>query len=51
MDSIILEFLEVYKRLDELCKQILSSDTGISEYIAWMSEEKQGYKKVGDWEI
>lgn len=29
----ILEFLENYKKLDELCRQILSSDRGVSEYI------------------
>ena len=33
MDNMILEFLEAYKSLDELCQQILSSDRGISEYI------------------
>lgn len=29
MDNIILEFLQVYKSLDMLCKQILSSDRGV----------------------
>lgn len=50
MNNIILEFLENYKSLDELCKQILSSDRGISEYIYEMSNEKQGHMKVACWE-
>lgn len=39
MDNMILEFLEAYKSPDELCKQILSSDRGISEYIDEMERE------------
>lgn len=50
MDSDILEFLEAYKSLDELCKQILSSDKGISEYIAEMEYENQGRMLVVRWE-
>lgn len=46
----ILEFLEAYKSLDELCKQILSSDKGVSEYIDEMKYENQGYQMVPDWE-
>lgn len=45
----ILEFLENYKNLDALCRQILSSDRGISEYIDEMSNESQGYRIAG-WE-
>ncbi len=45
----ILEFLEKYKNLDELCKQILSSDRGVSEYIDEMSKESRGYRIAG-WE-
>lgn len=45
----ILEFLENYKKLDELCRQILSSDRGVSEYIDEMSHENQGYRITG-WE-
>lgn len=50
MENIILEFLEEYKSLDELCKQILSSDRGISTYIDEMDQESQGYIKVDCWE-
>lgn len=50
MSNIILEFLEAYKSLDELCKQILSSDSGISKYIDEMSNERQGYMMVDCWE-
>lgn len=49
MNSIILEFLEAYKSLDELCKQILSSNQGVSEYISEMSDESQGYIKIACW--
>lgn len=48
--SIILEFLEKYKNLDELCRQILSSDRGISEYINKMECESQGRRLVNGWE-
>lgn len=50
MDNMILEFLEVYKSLDELCKQILSSDRGISEYIDEMKREGRGRMRVACWE-
>lgn len=50
MDHIILEFLEAYKSLDELCKQILSTDRGISDYIDEMKYESQGYRMVASWE-
>lgn len=50
MSNRILEFLEAYKSLDELCKQILSSDRGISEYIDEMSKEQQAHLKVFCWE-
>ncbi len=45
----ILEFLENYKNLDELCRQILSSNRGISDYIDEMSKESRGYQIAG-WE-
>ena len=51
MDNMILEFLEAYKSLDELCKQILSSDRGISEYIDEMNRESQGRMRVACWEM
>ena len=37
----ILEFLQVYKELDELCKQVLSSERGISQYIEELENEKK----------
>lgn len=46
----ILEFLENYKNLDELCRQILSSDRGVSEYIDEMSYGSQGYRMIPGWE-
>lgn len=39
MNNLNWEFFEAYKRLDELCKQILLNDRGISEYIDEMSNE------------
>lgn len=45
--NMILEFLENYKYLDELCRQILSSERGISEYIDKMSNVRQGYRVAG----
>lgn len=50
MDNIILEFLEAYKSLDELCRQILASERGVSEYIDEMDKETQGYRMVSCWE-
>lgn len=50
MNNIILNFLEVYKNLDELCKQIFSSDIGVSKYIEEMDKELQGSFYVADWE-
>lgn len=49
MNNKIMEFLEAYQQLDELCRQILSSDRGISEYIDEMDYESQGYRIAG-WE-
>lgn len=31
-----MSFMEAYKRLDNLCKDLLSSDKGITEYIRQM---------------
>lgn len=50
MNNNILIFLEAYKNLDELCKQILSCDIGISKYIEDMEKEVQGLYYVTDWE-
>lgn len=49
MDNLILEFLEAYKSLDELCRQILSSDRGVSSYIDEMDNEKRGAMRVECW--
>lgn len=46
----ILEFLEIYKNLDELCRQILSSDRGVSEYIDEMDFDNQRGRLVAGWE-
>ncbi len=50
MNDIILEFLEAYKSLDELCKQILASNRGISEYIDAMNTEQRGKRVIASWE-
>lgn len=50
MDNIILNFLEAYKNLDEICKQIFFSDIGISKYIEEMENESQGSFYVSNWE-
>ena len=42
--------MEAYKSLDELCKQILSSDRGISKYIDEMDQENTGRMNVVGWE-
>lgn len=49
MDSNILVFLAAYKRLDELCKQILSSEKGITEYINQMDNQPYGKNVVRTW--
>lgn len=46
-DNNILEFLDAYKNLDKLCRQILSSYRGVSEYIDEMNNESQGYRIAG----
>ena len=49
MNDVILKFLQEYKKLDELCKQILSSTRGISEYIDQMQSECRNHSKVPNW--
>ncbi len=46
----ILEFLDTYKKLDELCRQLFSSDKGVSQYIDEMSNEGYGKWRVAGWE-
>ena len=50
MDNINWKFFEEYKSLDELCKQILSNDRGVSTYIDEMEKECRGGKLVINWE-
>lgn len=50
MNDNILEFLEIYKNLDKLCREILSSDRGISGYIDEMSYVNQRYRVIDGWE-
>ena len=51
MDGNILDFLAAYKRLDELCKQVLSSEKGITEYINQMDNQAYGKKVVRTWNL
>ena len=52
MESINLKFYEAYKKLDQLCKQVLSSNYGVSEYIAKMEntvwQERQDVQSWND---
>lgn len=50
MEKSFLKFLEAYKSLDELCKQILLNDKGISQYIEEMEHEIYGKIYVKGWE-
>ena len=52
MRELNIEFLEQYKRLDKLCKDIFSSSEGVSSYILDM--ESKSYKEkqtVAHWDI
>ncbi len=50
MENLIIEYLSAYKHLDNLCKDILDSDVGITEYIDEMEEEKAwGIRYVSEW--
>ena len=50
MNNIILDFLEEYNSLDELCKQILSNEKGISAYINEMNKEQNNHSSIACWE-
>lgn len=39
MENLIIDYLSAYKHLDNLCKDILDSDVGITEYIDEMENE------------
>lgn len=43
-------FFDEYKSLDRLCKDILESENGVSEYIERMEREERGKMIVADWE-
>lgn len=46
-----VEFLEEYKRLDALCKDMFSSSEGVSTYIRTMEMTPYAYnRQVFDWE-
>ena len=50
MSELEIEFLEEYKALDILLKDVLSSDTGVTGYINKMSESYgQGMQADPDW--
>ena len=49
MNDNILLFLEAYKDLDELCKQTLSSEKGISQYIDEMKMESTNHPEIPGW--
>ena len=49
--SVVLQFLEEYKRLDSLCKDVFSSVDGVSEYIRQMeSRVWQDGRYVCSWD-
>ena len=43
-------FFDEYKSLDRLCKDILESENGVTEYIERMEKEERGKMIVADWE-
>ncbi len=49
MNQLNLEFFETYKELDELCKQLLSSEKGVSSYIDEMTNEMQESRAITGW--
>ena len=52
MNDLEIEFLEEYKALDILLKDVLSSDSGVTSYINKMSESYgQGMQADPDWAV
>ena len=45
MDNINIRFLEEYKRLDKLCRELYNADKGVTLYIEDMKNESSPYKK------
>lgn len=43
-------FFDEYKSLDRLCKDILESENGVTEYIERMEREERGKMIVADWD-
>ena len=41
-----IEFQEAYKKLDKLCRELFSSDTGVSTYIREMEKAPTDYPRA-----
>ena len=51
MANINQQFLEEYKHLDKLCKEVLDSDKGVTSYIDYMkSVPYEKRSKIASWE-
>ncbi len=46
-----MSFFDAYKRLDNLCKDCLRSDKGISTYIEFMENTAPDKRKIPSWEV
>lgn len=44
-----MEFLTVYKKLDNLCKDLLNTDRGISTYISIMEDKSSAAYFIQNW--
>lgn len=44
-------FMESYKHLDKICREIFESDKGITTYIDAMQEINDGNRKVPSWDM
>lgn len=49
MLSINDEFMEAYKRVDKICKEMFDSDKGVSTYIDVMESNADGAWRVSGW--
>lgn len=50
MNEIDNTFFEEYKRLDKLCMDLLSSKSGVSEYISQMETTRSGQYYIPSWD-
>lgn len=51
MDNLNIEFLEAYKRLEKLCKEIYESEKGVTSYIDNMKETPSDESRfVANWQ-